>query len=106
MRHRRSRPADGPTRFIVSYDIRDPKRLRKVHKVMKGFGEALQYSVFSCDLSAAERVRCECALREVIDVRVDQVLFIDIGPARGRALLAIEAVGLPYAATELRAIVV
>ena len=106
MRHRPSRPADGPTRFIVSYDICHPKRLRKVHKVMKGFGEALQYSVFSCDLTAAERVRCETALRDVIDVRVDQVLFIDIGPSRGRALMAVESVGLPYQSTTLRAIVV
>lgn len=105
MRRRPSRPADGPTRFIVSYDIRDPKRLRKVHRVMKGFGDPLQYSVFSCDLSASERVRCEVALREVIDAREDQVLFIDIGPARGRAMLAIESVGVAYNAPSRRAIV-
>lgn len=25
-------------RYIVAYDIREPKRLRDVHAVMKGFG--------------------------------------------------------------------
>jgi len=105
MPRRPLRRAEGPTRFIVSYDICDPKRLRKVHKVMKGFGDALQYSVFSCDLTRTERVRCEVALREVINAHEDQVLFIDIGPARGRALLAVEAVGKAYEPAARRAIV-
>ncbi len=106
MRRRRSRHADGPTRFIVTYDICDPKRLRKVHKVMKGFGDALQYSVFSCDLSATERVRCETALRAAIHAGEDQVLFIDIGPVRGRARLAVKAVGRAYELPDRGAIVV
>jgi CRISPR-associated protein Cas2 len=33
---------------LVCYDICEPKRLRRVHKVMKGFGEPWQYSVFFC----------------------------------------------------------
>jgi CRISPR-associated endonuclease Cas2 len=32
--------------FIVTYDICDPKRLRKVFKLCKGYGIHLQYSVF------------------------------------------------------------
>ncbi|EMN95623.1 CRISPR-associated endoribonuclease Cas2-like protein, partial [Leptospira interrogans serovar Medanensis str. UT053] len=31
---------------LVSYDIREPKRLRRVAKIMEGFGERIQYSVF------------------------------------------------------------
>jgi CRISPR-associated protein Cas2 len=33
-------------RYLVSYDISDPKRLRKVARSLEGFGVRLQYSVF------------------------------------------------------------
>lgn len=32
--------------YIISYDIRHPKRLQRVHKVLLGYGIPLQYSVF------------------------------------------------------------
>ena len=35
-------------RHIVAYDVSDPARLRRVHRKMNGFGDALQYSVFAC----------------------------------------------------------
>ena len=28
--------------YLVCYDIRDQKRLRRVHKIMKGFGEGIR----------------------------------------------------------------
>ncbi|MDN3651350.1 CRISPR-associated endonuclease Cas2 [Thalassotalea ponticola] len=34
------------THYIISYDIRHPKRLKRVHKVLLGYGIPLQYSVF------------------------------------------------------------
>lgn len=97
--------ADSRSRFIVTYDVCDPKRLRRVHKTMKGFGEALQYSVFCCDLTATSRVRCEGALRLVINHDEDQVLFINLGPAAGRGSLAVTSLGRAYKAPERRAIV-
>ena len=42
--------------YLVAYDICDPKRLRKVFKTMRGFGEHLQFSVFQCDLTPMARV--------------------------------------------------
>ena len=44
----------GRTRYLVSYDISDPKRLRRVHKAIKAFGWPMQYSIFICDLDAVE----------------------------------------------------
>jgi CRISPR-associated protein Cas2 len=32
--------------YIVTYDVCNPKRLRKVFKTMQGYGEHLQLSVF------------------------------------------------------------
>lgn len=65
--------------YLVCYDVRDPKRLRRTHKVMKAYGEAWQYSVFYCTLKAIDRVRLENALREVLNLKVDQLLIVDLG---------------------------
>ncbi len=81
------------TRYIVSYDISDQKRLRRVHRTMKGYGDPLQYSVFRCDLSPSERVLMIEALSKVIHHREDQVMLIDIGPADGRGRISIETLG-------------
>ena len=81
------------TRYIVSYDICDPKRLRLVHKTMLGYGEPLQYSVFCCDLSASERIMLISDLSPIIDHREDQVMLINIGPAEARGKESIETIG-------------
>lgn len=65
--------------YLVCYDIRDPKRLRRTHKLMKAYGEAWQYSVFYCTLKPIDRVRLENELREVVNLKVDQVLIVDLG---------------------------
>lgn len=65
--------------FLICYDIRDPKRLRRVHKLMKAYGEPWQYSVFYCTLKAIDRVRLETALRETMNLKEDQVLIVDLG---------------------------
>lgn len=80
-------------RYIVCYDISDPKRLRRVFRKMKGFGDPLQLSVFQCDLSAAERVLMIEALSQIINHRDDQVMLINIGPAENRGQQSIETLG-------------
>ncbi|MCX5692013.1 MAG: CRISPR-associated endonuclease Cas2 [Planctomycetota bacterium] len=74
--------------YLVSYDITDAKRLRQVHRLLKAFGEAWQYSVFYCVLREIDRARLEVALNALIDARADQVLIADMGgsddDARGR----------------------
>lgn len=94
------------SRYIVTYDICEPERLRRVYQTMRGFGDHLQYSVFRCDLSEVERVAMISALGELIDHCEDQVLLIDIGPAAGRGAQCIEALGRPYTNPERHAIVV
>ncbi len=37
--------------YLVTYDIADEKRLRKVFKIMRGYGDHLQYSVFECQFT-------------------------------------------------------
>lgn len=82
--------------YIVTYDIRDPKRLRKVFKLCKGFGIHLQYSVFECDLTPMEKAEMESRLVEAIHGTEDQVLFIDLGLAAYRGERTITALGQVY----------
>jgi CRISPR-associated protein Cas2 len=65
--------------YLVCYDIRDPKRLRRVFKVMKGYGEHWQYSVFFCVLKDIDRVRMQTDLETQMNLHDDQVLIIDLG---------------------------
>jgi CRISPR-associated protein Cas2 len=92
--------------YLVTYDVREPKRLRRVFRVMLGYGEHVQYSVFRCDLTDRELVELKARLADEIHHREDQVLFVDVGPADGRAGEAFAAMGQRYVAGERRAIVV
>lgn len=89
-----------PRMFVVCYDIADPKRLRKVYKTCRGYGEHLQYSVFRCVLSELRHAELQGALTQVIEPREDQVMFIDLGPASIEGLEAFEALGLPLSRPE------
>lgn len=76
-------------RYLIAYDISDPKRLRRVLKVMEAVGERLQYSVFLCDLSGMEHAHWEASLREVVHMREDSVVCIDLGPVHSPAALTV-----------------
>ena len=93
-------------RFIVAYDVSDGKRLRRIFKKMNGFGDALQYSVFACDLSAKERVIMEEALTEIIDSKADRVIIIDVGPVEGRGGDVVRTLGRQTRPREREALVV
>ena len=67
-------------RYLVAYDISEPRRLRRVCGVMESYGQRLQYSVFLCDLSLAERSTLERAVLAVMDLSEDSVVQIDLGP--------------------------
>jgi CRISPR-associated protein Cas2 len=66
--------------YLVCYDIRDPKRLRQVHRLVKGYGEAWQYSIFFCVLKPIDRVRLQTELEEQMNLHEDQALLLDLGP--------------------------
>ena len=83
-------------RYIVTYDIADPGRLRKVFKLMKGYGEHLQFSVFRCNLSKMTLATMKAELSAVIHAQEDQVLIIDVGPTEGRGGEVFESLGKAY----------
>ncbi len=91
--------------YIVTYDIANNRRWRRVFKTMNGFGEWLQLSVFQCRLSRRRRAELETKLREIIKMGEDHVLMIDIGPT-DKIDLAVESIGKTFSKIERQAIVV
>lgn len=81
------------TRYLLAYDIRHPKRLRRVHKVAQGFGEPLQYSLFVCDLSAVELLDLKAALLQEVKTNEDSISIFDLGRPTGRGLRCVEFIG-------------
>lgn len=84
------------TAYLVTYDICEPSRLRRVFRIMRGYGDHLQLSVFRCELTAVELVELRGRLEETIHHWEDQVLFVLIGPVDGRGSTSISAVGRRY----------
>ena len=84
------------TRYIVSYDISDPKRLRKVAKILEGYGSRIQFSVFECPLDELKHASLNSELHQEINHDADQVLFISLGPEAGNSSLRINSMGMPY----------
>jgi CRISPR-associated protein Cas2 len=91
--------------FIVTYDISDQRRWRRVFKTMHGYGEWIQLSVFQCRLSPRRRAELETQLRELVKNGEDHILLIDVGPA-DKVELVMESIGRTFSKMERRATVI
>lgn len=94
-------------RYLVCYDIANARRLRAVFKKMHGFGDPIQYSVFKCDLSLAEKALMIAALNDLLNTRQDRVMIVRLGPLTDTADDRVDFLGQPLAPWERqRAVVV
>ena len=75
------RQAGDENLYIVAYDISSPRRWRRVFRIMEGYGEWVQLSVFQCRLSRRRRIEFKLALEETINHAEDHVIILDLGPA-------------------------
>lgn len=53
--------------LVVSYDISSDERRNKVARVLKNFGQRVQYSVFECQLKQGHFARMIQSLEGLID---------------------------------------
>ncbi len=67
--------------YIVTYDIADPRRWRAIFRLMHGFGDWLQLSVFQCRMTRLRHAELLVRLQSTISSSEDHVIVIDIGPA-------------------------
>ena len=59
--------------WIICYDIRDPKRLRRVARAMERFGGRVQKSVFECWLTSPILTELLRLVRKEMDQKTDSV---------------------------------
>ena len=63
------------TLYVIAYDIPDDRRRTKVHKVLCGFGQWTQYSLFECYLTEKELVKLRGKLDKLLRGDEDSVRF-------------------------------
>ena len=91
--------------YIITYDIGDPKRWRRVFTLMNGYGHWLQLSVFQCRLTARRRAELAARLEQEIKRHEDHVLIVDVGDADS-VDPRVESLGRSYETVKREAIVV
>jgi CRISPR-associated protein Cas2 len=67
--------------YIVAYDISDQQRWRRVFRLMNGYGQWLQLSVFQCRLTRQQHAELISLLDGVIHHTEDHVILLDLGLA-------------------------
>jgi CRISPR-associated protein Cas2 len=69
--------------YIVTYDIADARRWRAVFKLMHGYGQWLQLSVFQCRLTRMRHAELTQRLGATLNADEDHAMIVDVGPAHG-----------------------
>lgn len=64
--------------WLVCYDIRDDKRLRRVARLMEGFGLRAQKSVFECWLDDRQLAELKELVSKIIDSQVDDIRYYSL----------------------------
>ena len=74
---------------VVSYDIAEPRRLKRVAKVCQNYGVRVQYSVFECWLEEDPFLRFWADLKKLINTKEDRLVAytLDQGASRKRLSL-------------------
>lgn len=69
---------------LVTYDVNvtsagGPRRLRRVAKACRDFGQRVQFSVFEIEVDPAQWVRLKARLESIIDRDVDSLRYYYLG---------------------------
>lgn len=54
---------------LVTYDIENDRRRTKIHKILEGYGSAVQFSVFECLVSDEDYAEMRMRLKKMLDVK-------------------------------------
>jgi CRISPR-associated protein Cas2 len=78
--------------YVIVYDISSDRRRSKVHKILSGFGQWTQYSLFECYLSEKEYLQLRAKMDTILAESDDSVRFY---PLCGACESKVETVGSP-----------
>lgn len=64
---------------LATYDITDDRRLRKMFRLLRGYGDHIQYSVFLCQLTDKDIVVLKEKIKDIIHHKEDQAILLKLG---------------------------
>ncbi len=64
--------------YVITYDISDDKRRNKLAKILKDFGERVQFSVFECNLNDKLLERFLKRAEKVMDIKEDSLRVYEL----------------------------
>lgn len=63
---------------IVAYDIKDPKRMRKIALLCQDYGVRVQYSIFQFDLNETLTAQLISELKDLINPENDKIMIVPV----------------------------
>ena len=78
------------TLYVIAYDIPNDRRRTKIHKLLCGFGEWTQFSLFECFLSQKENLILREKLDQLVEADEDSIRFY---PLCANCLARVETIG-------------
>lgn len=67
----------APQWILIAYDVRDPKRLRRTAKILEGYGQRIQFSIFRVRVNKEKLEKIRWELSEVL-AKEDDLLIIPL----------------------------
>ena len=64
--------------YLVTYDIQNDNRRKKISDELEAFGSRVNYSVFECELNKTKLKKLKQKLEELIDKKEDSLRFYHI----------------------------
>lgn len=64
-------------------------------RLMKGYGEHWQYSIFFCILKEIDKVRLQSELEMLMNLKEDQAVLIDLGTDEKKVRKSLVVLGQP-----------
>lgn len=80
------------TLYVIAYDIPNDRRRTKLHKLLSGFGEWTQYSLFECFLTEKESLMLRHRVDALVEPDEDSVRLYRMCEA---CMEKVETIGAP-----------
>ncbi len=64
--------------YMICYDITSDNRRKRVQKILEGYGDRVQYSVFECNISDTQSKKLRKKILSYINDKSDGVIFYPI----------------------------
>lgn len=63
---------------VVAYDVSEDKRRTRIHKILKSYGQWMQFSLFECNLTDTQYAKLRSRLSKLIKPHEDSIRFYSL----------------------------